>query len=619
MSTQSNESAKNPILASVVTAAHATVETTTTTAKRHIVVLDDDDIMLRSVERMLRSAGYKVTATTSPKLAMETVVCESADAIVSDLHMPEMGGNVVLSMLAQAAPRTARLLYTNESQFSKVASLMAPYSVHAFVAKGEVAMRLIPTIEELVSSRPESDEGRIDEEARALAKSIVRALALRDYETEEHCERVAAWSRKLASEMGLSPSRVLDVELGALLHDVGKIGVRDAVLLKPGPLDANEWEEMRKHPDLGVALLSDVPALRRALPVVQCHHERRDGKGYPRQLVGNAIPLAARIFQVVDAYDAIVSDRPYRKGRSDAGSARRDRAARRPAVRSRGVRGVPAHRRRRVAVHRRRQAGQASRSAQRTLKRRTPMTPRSSPPPHAPLLSLVPSLSASVHPSRISFGIIVDKLMASIPPASANTVPATPDAKVNIPRPPATVLVVDEDDDVRESIALALSRAGCKVVQAPDISTARDELGGYGSQSRFDAVLVDSQMATNLNTHGIPLVVMGFEERPEIALLKPARSVEILGAIAAAGGFGQRSCVLVEDTNGDMQRRWVKRLARQGAVVASSKSARRLRASGDALSPARRRRRGGPPKNVHSNLCRALGASLVVANEEVSP
>jgi HD-GYP domain-containing protein (c-di-GMP phosphodiesterase class II) len=118
--------------------------------------------------------------------------------------------------------------------------------------------------------------------------------------------------------MGLSPSRVLDVELGALLHDVGKIGVRDAVLLKPGPLTEDEWVEMRKHPDLGVALLTEVPALRRALPIVQCHHERRDGKGYPRALVGNAIPLDARIFQVVDAYDAIVSDRPYRKGRSDA-------------------------------------------------------------------------------------------------------------------------------------------------------------------------------------------------------------------------------------------------------------------------------------------------------------
>src|SRR6185295_6376629 len=95
------------------------------------------------------------------------------------------------------------------------------------------------------------------EEARALARSIVRALALRDFETETHCERVAAWSHRLAVEVGLTTTRVLDVEFGALLHDVGKIGVRDAVLLKPGPLDESEWEEMRRHPDLGVALLAD--------------------------------------------------------------------------------------------------------------------------------------------------------------------------------------------------------------------------------------------------------------------------------------------------------------------------------------------------------------------------
>ncbi len=298
--------------------AHAAYGVKTKSNGRHVVVLDDDIVMLRTVERLLTAAGYRVTATTSPKEAMEVVVCETADAIISDLHMPEMGGNVVLAMLAQAAPGTARLLYTNEAAFSTVASLTTPYSVHAFVAKDEVAHRLLPALEDLVAGRPVADEGRMDEESRLLARSIVRALALRDYETEEHCDRVASWARRLASEMGLSASRVCDIELGALLHDVGKIGVRDAVLLKPGPLTEEEWVEMRKHPDLGVALLTEVPALRRALPIVQCHHERRDGKGYPRALVGNAIPLDARIFQVVDAYDAIVSDRPYRKGRSDA-------------------------------------------------------------------------------------------------------------------------------------------------------------------------------------------------------------------------------------------------------------------------------------------------------------
>ncbi len=284
---------------------------------RRVVVLDDDDASARAIARLLQAAGFAVSTTTSAKEAMEIVVCEGADAIVSDLHMPEMGGQIVLAMLAQASPKTARLLLTNETDFTRVASLAAPYSIHAMVAKREASSRLVPVLRELVAGRPEDDETAISDQARGLARSIVRALALRDYETEAHCERVAAWSRRLASEMGLSPSRILDVELGALLHDIGKIGVRDAVLLKPGPLDDEEWVEMKRHPDLGVALLADVPALRRASPIVQCHHERRDGTGYPRGLRGNAIPLDARIFQIVDAYDALVSDRPYRKGCRD--------------------------------------------------------------------------------------------------------------------------------------------------------------------------------------------------------------------------------------------------------------------------------------------------------------
>ncbi len=284
---------------------------------KHIVILDDDENVLRSVARLVIAAGFRVTATTSPKVAMEVVVCDGAEAIISDLHMPEMGGQIVLAMLAKAAPQCARILLTSDTDFARVASLAVPYSVHAFVSKRDTVTRLIPALKELFLNRPEGEHATSPEEVRALARSIVRALALRDYETELHCERVSAWSRRLASALSLPATRVLDVELGALLHDVGKIGVRDAVLLKPGALDEGEWKEMRRHPDLGVALLADVPSLKRAIPIVQCHHERRDGKGYPHALGGDDIPIDARIFQVVDAYDAIVSDRPYRKGRED--------------------------------------------------------------------------------------------------------------------------------------------------------------------------------------------------------------------------------------------------------------------------------------------------------------
>jgi HD-GYP domain-containing protein (c-di-GMP phosphodiesterase class II) len=220
-------------------------------------------------------------------------------------------------MLAHSAPRTARVLMTSETDFVRIANLTVPYSVHAFIAKRESGQRLVPALRELLAGRPEENELAISEEARGLARSIVRVLAMRNYESEAHCVRVAAWSGRLACELGFSASRMLDVELGGLLHDVGQIGVRDAVLLKPSKLSPEEWAELRKHPDLGVSLLRDVPALHRAIPIVQCHHERRDGAGYPRGLAGNAIPVDARIFQIVDAFDSLRSERPYRKAKSD--------------------------------------------------------------------------------------------------------------------------------------------------------------------------------------------------------------------------------------------------------------------------------------------------------------
>jgi len=126
------------------------------------------------------------------------------------------------------------------------------------------------------------------------------------------------WARALGKEMGLSSARLLDVELVAMLHDIGQLAMPDPVLASTGALTPEQWRDIRRHPDLGAELLQGFPALRRAIPVVRCHHERADGGGYPRGLRGSAIPLDARIFQLVDAYDALTSDRPHRAARSDA-------------------------------------------------------------------------------------------------------------------------------------------------------------------------------------------------------------------------------------------------------------------------------------------------------------
>ena len=139
------------------------------------------------------------------------------------------------------------------------------------------------------------------------------ALDLRDKETEGHTLRVADMTITLAGTFGLSEAELVQVRWGALLHDIGKMGVPDGILFKPGPLTDEEWVAMKKHPTFAYEMLSPIRYLRAAMDIPYCHHEKWDGMGYPRSLKGEQIPLAARIFSVVDVWDALTSERPYRK------------------------------------------------------------------------------------------------------------------------------------------------------------------------------------------------------------------------------------------------------------------------------------------------------------------
>ncbi|EQD44039.1 response regulator receiver modulated metal dependent phosphohydrolase, partial [mine drainage metagenome] len=142
------------------------------------------------------------------------------------------------------------------------------------------------------------------------------ALELRDQDTMGHTERVVALSESIGRELGLSDDELTHLRWGAYVHDLGKIGVPDAVLRKPGPLTPDEWNLMQRHPEQGYHLLERLFFLSDALDVVRYHHERFDGKGYPLGLSGEEIPLLARIFAVADAYDAMTNDRPYRRAMS---------------------------------------------------------------------------------------------------------------------------------------------------------------------------------------------------------------------------------------------------------------------------------------------------------------
>jgi HD-GYP domain-containing protein (c-di-GMP phosphodiesterase class II) len=159
---------------------------------------------------------------------------------------------------------------------------------------------------------------RLKETYDATLEALAAALDARDSETGGHSSRVTVYTMDMARELGIEERSAewLDIERASLLHDVGKIGVSDAILNKPGPLTSEEWQQMRKHPAIGYDMLKDVKFLSTAAEIVYAHHERFDGKGYPTGLKGEDVPLGARIFAVADAFDAMTSNRPYRRALS---------------------------------------------------------------------------------------------------------------------------------------------------------------------------------------------------------------------------------------------------------------------------------------------------------------
>jgi putative nucleotidyltransferase with HDIG domain len=190
-----------------------------------------------------------------------------------------------------------------------------------------LAQRVVESMKEIRRLKKERTEElrralEIEEIYESTLENFMAALDLRDVETYGHSKTVARYSQILAEGIGVHEPKTLDnIRKGALLHDVGKIAIPDAILTKAGPLTDQEWEKVRRHPALGYGLVKDIKLVKEVGNIILCHHERFDGAGYPKGLKGGAIPLEARIFAVADTLDAVTSHRPYR-GRRDFGAAR---------------------------------------------------------------------------------------------------------------------------------------------------------------------------------------------------------------------------------------------------------------------------------------------------------
>jgi response regulator RpfG family c-di-GMP phosphodiesterase len=307
-----------------------------------VLYVDDEASLCRAFARLFRDEP-RVTVETvgAPIQAVELIrgavgQARPIDVVVSDLRMPGMTGIEVLAVARQALPAARRLLVSGYADFQtaleainevgvdrlltkpweneEVRGAVRAAAEHAFLQRenARVTEELRRRTDELSRMNQRLD-GLVEERTRDLLDALVSALDLRDSESQWHSRRVGRYARRLGRELGLDGRELDDVERGATLHDIGKIGVRDAVLLKPGPLSPAEWKEMRRHPALGHEILKGIGFLERARLIPLQHQERWDGSGYPRGLKGTQICVGARIFAAVDTYDALTSDRPYRK------------------------------------------------------------------------------------------------------------------------------------------------------------------------------------------------------------------------------------------------------------------------------------------------------------------
>lgn len=286
-----------------------------------ILIVDDQSLGREILASVLMPEGYAIHFAGSGPEAIAQAHNLIPDLVLLDVMMPDMDGFEVCRSL-RADPRLALvpivLVTALDDQASRIRGLEAGADdfLSKPVSRAELRAR-VRTITRLNRFRTLLDERQqaAEELARAYDATLEgwsRALDLRDHETEGHSRRVTEMTERLAIALGVPNAELAHIRRGALLHDIGKMGIPDAILRKPGPLDAEEWALMRRHPGLAYELLAPISYLQPALAIPYCHHEKWDGSGYPRGLAGPAIPLAARIFAVVDVWDALSNDRPYR-------------------------------------------------------------------------------------------------------------------------------------------------------------------------------------------------------------------------------------------------------------------------------------------------------------------
>lgn len=288
-----------------------------------ILVVDDSKSIRVFLQDELAKEGYLVLTAEDGKSALEIIKNTPPDLILSDVYMPKMSG-IELCEALHDDPLYCKIPFVVMSTENDQSNMqqMTRHGAAAFIIKPFNIEQLLMTLNKLFSYEfmlLQKENERLDGEQKLLLAGItglVKALEARDQYTRGHSERVSFILAGLVQHSGGTARDIQRFQMAGRLHDIGKIGIRDNVLLKPGRLSYDEFEHIQQHPSIGASILRTIPSISDILPVVYSHHERMDGNGYPQGLRGQTIPLSARMTAVADTYDALTTDRPYRKGQS---------------------------------------------------------------------------------------------------------------------------------------------------------------------------------------------------------------------------------------------------------------------------------------------------------------
>jgi putative nucleotidyltransferase with HDIG domain len=300
-----------------------------------ILIVDDEESIREVLASLLEAGGYQCATAMSGEEALKKLDGEGYDLVLSDILMPHMDGLMLLEKIRERDRDLPVVMVTAMHDITAAIGalrcgaydyLLKPFerdqlyfSVHRALEHRRLVLEnrtYQQGLEQLVGERTRqlSDALRdLEQSYDYTLEALGGALDLKDAETEGHCQRVTAYTILIARAMSVDAAELSHIARGAFLHDIGKMGVPDQILRKPGPLSEDERQVMRRHCEIGYAVLKNIPFLHRAAEIVLTHQEHFDGRGYPRGLRGEQIPIGARIFAVADAFDAMISDRPYRK------------------------------------------------------------------------------------------------------------------------------------------------------------------------------------------------------------------------------------------------------------------------------------------------------------------